>query len=79
MLDILASRMEVAETIGKYKMKNNIKILQPGRWKEILAHTRQMGEARNLSTEFVETVFMAIHQESINKQMKIMNNGQTNE
>jgi len=79
LLDILASRMEVAETIGKYKMKNSIKILQPGRWKEILSHTRQMGEARNLSTEFVETVFMAIHQESINKQMKIMNNGQTNE
>jgi len=79
LLDILASRMEIAEIIGRYKMKNNIKILQPERWQEILSNTRQKGEERKLSSEFIETVFKAIHQESINKQMKIMNDDKAGE
>lgn len=74
LLDILATRMQVSETIGHYKKKNNIKILQQGRWQEILLNMHKKGQQRKLSDEFVEIVFKAIHQESINKQMNIMNN-----
>jgi len=32
--------------------------------------------AKGLSAEFIDTIFKAIHQESINHQMKVMNNGE---
>jgi chorismate mutase len=36
------------------------------------------GQAKGLSAELIDTMFKAIHQESINHQMKIMNNGVEN-
>lgn len=73
MLDIIEERMKVAETIGQYKKKNNITILQPDRWQEILDKTLKKCESRDLSEDFIKAVFKAIHQESINKQTNIMN------
>lgn len=75
LLDILEQRMKVAETIGKYKKDNNITILQSTRWEEIIIKVLERGKAKSLSIEFVDSIFKAIHQESINHQMKIMNNG----
>ncbi len=73
LLDILEERMKVAEEIGDYKKINNITILQPDRWYEILTKTKEKGKSRNLSDEFIAQIFKSIHQESINKQTKIMN------
>jgi hypothetical protein len=33
------------------------------------------GQTKGLSKELIDAMFKAIHQESINRQMKIMNNG----
>lgn len=73
MLNIIEERMKVAETIGRYKKQNNITVLQPGRWQEILDKTIEKSKSFNLSTDFITAVFKAIHQESINKQTEIMN------
>lgn len=73
LLEILEERMKVAEQIGSYKKINNLTILQPNRWQEVLSKTLKKGMNRNLSDEFLTQVFKAIHQESINKQTKIMN------
>ncbi|MBI9066250.1 MAG: bifunctional 3-deoxy-7-phosphoheptulonate synthase/chorismate mutase type II [Salinivirgaceae bacterium] len=73
LLGILEERMKVAEQIGMFKKENNITILQPDRWQEILAKTLEKGHNRDLSDEFISQMFRAIHQESINKQTKIMN------
>jgi chorismate mutase len=75
LLDILQQRMTVAETIGMYKKQNDVTILQPTRWDEIITKTREKGEERKLSNRFIDKLFKAIHEESIDKQMKIMNNG----
>ena len=77
LLDILHQRMTVAETIGIYKKQNDVTILQPTRWDEIITKTRRKGEERKLSHKFIDKLFVAIHEESINKQTKIMNNGVT--
>jgi chorismate mutase len=74
LLDLLEKRMKLAETIGKYKKENNITILQSTRWDEIIKKVISRGKAKSLSIEFVDTVFKAIHQESINHQMMVMNN-----
>ena len=72
-LNIIEERMGVVEKIGEYKKQNNITILQPNRWQEILNKTLEKGKNRDLSDEFIIQLFKSIHQESINKQTKIMN------
>ncbi len=73
LLDLLEQRMNVAETIGKYKKDNNITILQNQRWEEIIKKVAVKGQSKGLSSEFIEQMFKAIHQESINHQLKVMN------
>jgi len=73
LLDILDERMKVAEQIGRFKKENNMTILQPDRWQEILNTTLKKGQNHDLSDEFIGQIFKAIHQESINKQTKVMN------
>jgi len=75
LLDILEKRMKIAETIGQYKKENNITILQTTRWDEIIKKVLVKGQTKGLSPEMIDIIFKAIHQESINHQMKIMNNG----
>jgi len=75
LIDLIEQRMRVAETIGQYKKENNITILQSVRWDEIVKRVMVKGKAKGLSTEMIDTIFKAIHQESINHQMIIMNNG----
>ncbi|MFO7622399.1 MAG: chorismate mutase [Bacteroidales bacterium] len=78
LIDLLEKRMKVAETIGQYKKENNITILQTSRWNDIVKKVMRKGQSKGLSTELIDTVFKAIHQESINHQMRIMNNGVIN-
>ena len=78
LLDLMEQRMKVAETIGNYKKENNITILQSIRWDEIIKRAITKGKAKGLSAELIDTMFKAIHQESINHQMKIMNTGEKN-
>lgn len=67
-IDILGDRMVVAEGIGRLKHKENVSILQSGRWSDILSAMVEAGQSKGLSKEFVEEVFKAIHVESINIQ-----------
>ncbi len=73
LMDILEQRMKVAETIGKYKKENNITILQTSRWDQIIRKAIEKGDKKGLSADFIDKLFKAIHQESINHQTKVMN------
>jgi 3-deoxy-7-phosphoheptulonate synthase len=75
LLDILERRMQIAETIGKYKREHNITILQSNRWQEIVNKAIRKANTKGLSAEFISTILKAIHQESITHQMKVMNEG----
>lgn len=72
LLDILESRMQVAETIGRYKKEHGITILQSARWKEVRNNAVDKGVRKGLTQEFISTMLEAIHQESISHQMKVM-------
>ena len=71
-LDTLAERMKVVEQIGDIKKADNISILQDSRWAAILESVKEEGNVRGLSESFVESIFKAIHQESINHQETIV-------
>jgi len=74
LLQVLSTRMKVAQKIGEYKKNNNITILQTNRWNEILDRAIAKGNNLGLSDEFVTKYMDAVHMESINQQNKIMNN-----
>ncbi len=73
LMALLGKRMQLAEDIGLYKKNNNISILQPSRWNEILQKAIVKGKEKGLSEEFVALFLKAIHEESINHQEAVMN------
>ena len=73
MLQVLSTRMKVAQKIGEYKKNNEITILQTNRWNEILDRAVAKGSKLGLSDEFVTKYMDAVHMESINQQNKVMN------
>ena len=73
LINLLDDRMKIVEKIGSYKKENNITILQTKRWDDMLRSRLILGERKGLSEEVINKVFRAIHQESINKQTRIMN------
>ena len=72
LLHLLARRMEVSAQIGEYKKRNNVTVVQMDRWKKILADHVDAGEEMGLSPELINKVFEAIHQASIERQSRIM-------
>ena len=82
MVELFSHRMDIAARIGKIKHENNLTILQSDRWDKVLTKITKNGIERGLSKEFIQVVYKAVHQESINAQNKVMmktavNKGQT--
>jgi chorismate mutase len=73
LLEVLATRMKVAQKIGEYKKNNDITILQTNRWNEILNRAVAKGNKMGLSDDFITKYMDAVHMESIQQQNKIMN------
>ena len=73
LLEILGKRMKISDNIGEIKRSNNVAVLQNKRWNEILGKMILEGEKLDLSEEFILKLFKAIHQESINRQEKVIN------
>ena len=72
LLFLLGSRLGVSRKIGQYKKEHNIAILQSGRWDALLQEVREKGRRYGLSEAFIETVFNAIHEESVRAQNEIL-------
>lgn len=71
LIDLLTDRMRVSAEIGKIKHKENVAILQSGRWADILESMLDAGERNGLNKEFVGEIFKAIHVESIKIQHNV--------
>ncbi len=72
LINLLSQRMKVAEKIGSIKKQNNIAIFQPERWKVITDYAAAKASETGMSQDFIEKVFKAIHEESIEVQNNIM-------
>ncbi len=72
LIEMLSQRMKVSEKIGKLKKENDIAIFQPKRWKEIADYAVSKASETGMSQDFIEKVFKAIHEESIEVQNNIM-------
>ncbi len=72
MLQLLARRMEISAQIGEYKKQNNVTVVQMDRWKQVLDGLMVTGQELGLSPILINKVFEAIHQASIDRQARIM-------
>jgi chorismate mutase len=52
---------------------NNVTILQTNRWNDLLKQRINVGLSKGLSEEFVQKIYSAIHEESIQHQQAVMN------
>ena len=72
LLQLLARRMEISAQIGEYKKQNNVTVVQMDRWKQVLDGLMATGQELGLSPILINKVFEAIHQASIDRQTRIM-------
>jgi len=68
LIQLLGSRMNIAKQMGELKRRNDISILQPHRWKEIIESRITAGKGQHLSSDFIFQLFQVIHEEAIHKQ-----------
>lgn len=69
----IAERMDIVEKIGEFKRDNNVTILQMSRWDEIVEKRLQLAKALNLGDGFTKKFLDLVHEESIRRQTKVMN------
>jgi chorismate mutase len=72
LLELLARRMRVSREIGQYKKEHNMPILQSQRYDEIIQNRVAQALQMGMDTEFMKTVLVAIHEESVRNQQEIM-------
>ncbi len=72
LLELLARRMRVSREIGTYKKEHNMPVLQAQRYDEILQNRISQAQQLDMDAEFMKTVLVAIHEESVRQQMEIM-------
>lgn len=73
LLELLARRMEISESIGRIKRDSDVAILQQRRWRAIVEKAMARAEKAGMSREFMQAVLDAIHAESIDRQNRVMN------
>lgn len=78
-VSMLAERMRIARLIGEYKYHNNIAVLQPERWEEIVQTRTANGLNKNLTRQFILDLYSIIHHESIFQQTRQMDVEKKNE
>ena len=73
LLELLSRRMRISREIGTYKKENNMTVVQTDRYNEILDKRGAQGVLCGMSSEFIKTIFEAIHEESVHQQIEVIN------
>ena len=69
LLAVLARRMSVSREIGRFKKAQNLRVLQPARYQDMLNARLDEASSLNLSHDFIERLIQAIHEESVRQQL----------
>lgn len=74
LLETLGRRMSISREIGRYKQEHNMPVVQAGRYNDVIRSRVDAGKELGMSSEFLKTVLLAIHDESVRQQIEIINN-----
>ncbi len=73
LIEMLSKRMRVSREIGQYKKEHNMTVVQTMRYTEILDKRGAQGVLCGMSSDFIKSIFEAIHEESVHQQINVMN------
>ena len=73
LIDTLAKRMRISREIGQYKKEHGMNIVQTSRYSEIIDKRGAQGSLCGIDPECIKRIFEAIHEESMNQQVQVMN------
>ncbi len=69
LVKLLAKRMRVVKRIGKYKIRENIQVLDSSRWGKVLARVKDAGlKTGELDALFIEDIWNRIHDEALKQE-----------
>lgn len=71
LLAVLARRMSVSREIGRFKKTQNLRIVQPARYQDMINARLSEADSLGLSQGFVERIIQAIHEESVRQQLEL--------
>ncbi|MFI3331786.1 MAG: bifunctional 3-deoxy-7-phosphoheptulonate synthase/chorismate mutase type II [Rikenellaceae bacterium] len=71
LLELLAKRMKISRDIGLFKKEHDMPILQAARYDEIMSRRGSQAEQLGLDPEFVKEILQAIHEASVELQIKL--------
>lgn len=71
LLEAIARRMHLAKEIGRYKADNNIRVLQPDRYRRLLSSLVEKATAQGLDADFTKRMLELIHEESVRLQLHV--------
>lgn len=71
LLAVLARRMSVSREIGRFKKAQNLRVLQPARYQDMINARLDEANSLNLSHDFIERLIQAIHEESVRQQLEL--------
>ena len=74
-VEALAQRMRIVNSIGSLKMEGGMAIFQQKRWNELIDRILQQGDTLGISPLFLEQLFALIHQEAVECQQGMMQRG----
>ncbi len=73
LLELLSKRMRISREIGTFKKEHNMPVLQTGRYEQILDSRAESAKNMEMDEKFVKTILEAIHEESVEQQIRILN------
>ena len=73
LLELLARRMRVTCEIGQYKKEHKMPVIQQTRYNDLMERLVKNGEVLGLPEDFVRSILVAIHEESVRQQLDIVN------
>ena len=73
LVEVLNKRMRISREIGRYKRENRMPVLQSSRFSDVVSSRVKAGEEMGMSREFMKTVLLAIHEESVRQQVEVLN------
>ena len=73
LLAVLARRMSISREIGRFKKSNNLRVVQPARYQDVMNARVDEGNRLGLDPDFTQRIMQAIHEDSVRQQLDIMN------
>jgi chorismate mutase len=65
--------MRISREIGQYKKEHRMSVVQANRYNDVIRTRVKLGEEMGMSADFMKTILLAIHDESVRQQIEVLN------